>query len=81
MSLPATAPHDVHQKLREMEEKLSHFQSLEAKIDRLQKVIKTLLQLDPADSTNDKTMQPPPNKNDPTQQESSILTKVTTASK
>jgi hypothetical protein len=72
MSSPATVPLDVQQKLRDMEEKLSHFQGLEAKIDRLQLVIETLLRLDPADPTTGETMHPPPNENNLAQQEAAV---------
>jgi hypothetical protein len=43
MSSPATVPCEVHQKLQELEAKLSKFQDLEAKMDRLQKVMEALL--------------------------------------
>jgi hypothetical protein len=40
---PATVPSEIHQKLQEMELKLSKFQDLEAKMDKLQKVLDALL--------------------------------------
>jgi hypothetical protein len=62
-----------------MEEKLSHFQGLEAIIDHLQKVIEMLLRLNPADSVNNYAMHPPQTKDKPAQQDQRESPTPTTA--
>jgi hypothetical protein len=46
MSSPATIPMDIQQKIKAMEDKISHFQGLEEKVERLTKILEALLGAD-----------------------------------
>jgi hypothetical protein len=80
MSSPATIPMDVQQKIRVMEDKISHFQDLEEKVERLTKILEALLGTQSTSNTPTAD-NPTPERHHPRQLPSSPPAPTTTAPK